>query len=1464
MTSLAPSYGQLEAFDLSMDVGGGSAAVQRGGGEDRGEDAHLTSSTEDGAIGTPSQHSPSTEAASLFQDLKLKWKRVRDILNETPMMPDQVSFTRPSECDQQSDVSSGSDSAYVSDRTSDFDSGPPTKKQKCGGEEFESREDDNKDSVSEEDQQTPAAPSSPSGDNSSEQSLNQQTSGPQSLNCLPTPPRPSPFSFSHGSLPVPSSFAVSSMPSSLTTVVSSHSYGARQHHRISSSAASPSDQATKSNSNSSNGEKETSKLASADHSTNSGSMGSPMILNCPPGYLMQLSGGFTAHQAGDGMKLIPMMPMTSSGAGIFQHMQTAPMFLAANAHGSGCLVPRLHSPSSSDILRCSGSCSMSHPLPPSSSSKLITYPTLDGPKVVNSEDVLQLDRPEISINNEHGFPTLNVITNDFYSSDCSENNSCNSNSNSSSRAQGGPGFKQPKHEQSRFEKDAEFISHYTKEAFVYNGHLAENPHNLKPRPPTSPSNTQNCLAETKAEDSDSEDPLVCAICNDKATGLHYGIVTCEGCKGFFKRTVQNKRVYTCVAEGDCEINKAQRNRCQFCRFKKCLKMGMVLAAVREDRMPGGRNSGALYNLYKVKYKKHKRRDMSGKSGKNQHHHHHHHNHRITGPTCKLEMPEMVPGYNMRGMGRDGGPNDNGPSSSDSAYESSTDVGCTSDSASTRSMNMPLPMMVNLGHYRGGENSDSGRSGAISPRPYYLTYPAPSFPLQSSPTLPPSMRERDLHKHSLVPSSPHTHQIHRLAPNHLNLGSNLDQQQISSDESGRSLRLKVPSPQGPLMSQHPHYNHQKPSEQDPHQAEHYQHQKYQHQKLMATSPSHLISPGTGCASRDWMWKQTDQGPYTHTSVLDCTEHCQKSPRSPRSSAVTTDSLSHSTSGEKLSSPTLSSYVKELQPPQHGIQVPVSCYLSSSRSPHLTNDMANVKEEKEHKINKSHNHNPTSYYESHKDTDLSRSSEGLQVKQEIEESKYSNGNSEYQKSGDSKYYTDRETKESHSSSYEVLSRTPTHGEYTTAKDTLPKASSQKSPSPMSNDSFSGDHNSSEHERKCGNTAGPSSPSPPMFKHPQQQDNCNSVCPGGKTCKACCTSSFPKRKTGAGAAGGKYEGLGCGKRTSDSKFGNVASRFNSEGGKSSSSHSSQSFYTSPSSIIADLAKNDSLLSIAEDYQIGQFTGTQESIAQALCMVGDNIVMRFVHWMKQLPFCRDIPKEIQTKILMSKWHELLLLIMIAYGPVSKQSRKKNPSSSSASPTASSSPGTLSSPSGGSSPGSSPDAASMKGGDGDATGDKAENNGQSSSPATLVRCNSGSGSSSKPTFAELYSGNMQRIQNYLQRSFHKFFLLEQLQEEIGGLMEKISDIMAYFWELGITRKELLCLQVILLLNHESIKSEPRLNNIASAYKQALQQYILERFPSEANRLGDLLGQFHKLQVASAQLLASKMIYIPFLLNAPQ
>ncbi|PVD22382.1 hypothetical protein C0Q70_18192 [Pomacea canaliculata] len=88
---------------------------------------------------------------------------------------------------------------------------------------------------------------------------------------------------------------------------------------------------------------------------------------------------------------------------------------------------------------------------------------------------------------------------------------------------------------------------------------------------------------------------LCPVCGDKVSGYHYGLLTCESCKGFFKRTVQNKKVYSCVDNRSCHIDKSQRKRCPYCRFQKCLNVGMKLEAVRQDRMRGGRNKfGPMY------------------------------------------------------------------------------------------------------------------------------------------------------------------------------------------------------------------------------------------------------------------------------------------------------------------------------------------------------------------------------------------------------------------------------------------------------------------------------------------------------------------------------------------------------------------------------------------------------------------------------------------------------------------------------------------------------------------------------------------------------------------------------------------------------------------------------------------------------------------------------------------------------
>ncbi|CAF0881821.1 unnamed protein product [Didymodactylos carnosus] len=86
--------------------------------------------------------------------------------------------------------------------------------------------------------------------------------------------------------------------------------------------------------------------------------------------------------------------------------------------------------------------------------------------------------------------------------------------------------------------------------------------------------------------------LTCAVCSDISSGKHYGILACNGCSGFFKRSVRRKLIYRCQANtGMCVVDKAHRNQCQACRLKKCMQMGMIKEAVQNERQP--RNSAQV-------------------------------------------------------------------------------------------------------------------------------------------------------------------------------------------------------------------------------------------------------------------------------------------------------------------------------------------------------------------------------------------------------------------------------------------------------------------------------------------------------------------------------------------------------------------------------------------------------------------------------------------------------------------------------------------------------------------------------------------------------------------------------------------------------------------------------------------------------------------------------------------------------
>ncbi|KAJ7403574.1 Hepatocyte nuclear factor 4-alpha [Pitangus sulphuratus] len=95
---------------------------------------------------------------------------------------------------------------------------------------------------------------------------------------------------------------------------------------------------------------------------------------------------------------------------------------------------------------------------------------------------------------------------------------------------------------------------------------------------TSPSEAANLNTSSSIGVS-----ALCAICGDRATGKHYGASSCDGCKGFFRRSVRKNHMYSCRFNRQCVVDKDKRNQCRYCRLKKCFRAGMKKEAVQNER-----------------------------------------------------------------------------------------------------------------------------------------------------------------------------------------------------------------------------------------------------------------------------------------------------------------------------------------------------------------------------------------------------------------------------------------------------------------------------------------------------------------------------------------------------------------------------------------------------------------------------------------------------------------------------------------------------------------------------------------------------------------------------------------------------------------------------------------------------------------------------------------------------------------
>merc|ERR1711879_283961 len=200
---------------------------------------------------------------------------------------------------------------------------------------------------------------------------------------------------------------------------------------------------------------------------------------------------------------------------------------------------------------------------------------------------------------------------------------------------------------------------------------------------------------------------------------------------------------------------------------------------------------------------------------------------------------------------------------------------------------------------------------------------------------------------------------------------------------------------------------------------------------------------------------------------------------------------------------------------------------------------------------------------------------------------------------------------------------------------------------------------------------------------------------------------------------------------------------------------------------------------------------------MGGDKIVLKLVEWTRRLPFYEEIPVELHTRLLTNKWHELLVLTTSAYQAIYGTQK--------------------------------------------------------------LGTTHADGSTAKPH--QEVSTNLVTLQTCLTSMMGRPITMDQLRQDVGTMVEKITKVIAVFRSCHLRIEEYVCLKVLAMVAEDDGKS-PALDLIYKRYLNCLKMFTMKYFPSQPNRVEELLIRLPEVKTAAALLLESKMFYVPFLLNS--